>query len=112
MIIGIPPFFNKNKHQMYELIQHAPLKWPDQARHGFSVSPEAKDLLSKLLEKDRRKRIGKEGDVQEILSHPFFADIDIEKLSKKEIEPPFKPQVITDEELIEMTTVFTKAGGL
>lgn len=29
MIIGIPPFYNKNKHQMYFLIQHAPIRWPD-----------------------------------------------------------------------------------
>ena len=26
MIIGIPPFYNKNKHQMYYFIQHAPIR--------------------------------------------------------------------------------------
>jgi hypothetical protein len=30
------------------------------------------------------------------LSHPFFEGLDIEKLLKKEIEPPYKP-VITDD---------------
>ena len=51
MIIGIPPFYNKNKHQMYYLIQHAPLRWPDKERHGISVSEEAKDLISCVISK-------------------------------------------------------------
>jgi serum/glucocorticoid-regulated kinase 2 len=29
MIIGIPPFYNNNKNQMYFLIQNAPIRWPD-----------------------------------------------------------------------------------
>ncbi len=48
MIIGIPPFYNKNKHQMYYLIQHAPIRWPDKEKHGISVSEEAKDLITRV----------------------------------------------------------------
>ena len=48
MIIGIPPFYNKNKHQMYYFIQHAPIRWPDREKHGLSVSEEAKDLISRV----------------------------------------------------------------
>ena len=46
MIIGIPPFYNKNKHQMYYFIQHAPIRWPDREKHGLSVSEEAKSLIT------------------------------------------------------------------
>jgi serum/glucocorticoid-regulated kinase 2 len=70
-------------------------------RHGFTVSAEAKDLISKMLEKDRRKRLGKKNDVQEILSHPFFKDLDIEKLKKKELVAPYIPKTISDEELLK-----------
>ena len=63
MITGIPPFYNQNKHQMYHLIQNAPVRWPEQARHGISVSDEARDLISKMLEKDRKKRLGSDNDV-------------------------------------------------
>ena len=48
MLIGIPPFYNKNKHQMYYLIQHASMKWPDKVKHGIEVSDEAKDLVTKV----------------------------------------------------------------
>lgn len=93
MIIGIPPFYNKNKHQMYYFIQHAPIRWPDKEKHGLSVSDEARDLISRLLEKDRKQRLGQKNDVEEVLGHPFFKDVDREKLLSKLIEPPFKPQI-------------------
>lgn len=48
MIIGIPPFYNPNKNQMYYLIQNSPIRWPEKAKHGIEVSPKAKDLISKV----------------------------------------------------------------
>ena len=48
MIIGIPPFYNPNKNQMYYLIQHAPIRWPERTKHGIEVSSKAKDLISKV----------------------------------------------------------------
>ena len=43
---------------MYYFIQHAPIRWPDKEKHGLSVSEEAKSLISGLLEKDRKHRLG------------------------------------------------------
>lgn len=84
MLIGIPPFYNENQHEMYKKIKQGSLKWPDPVRHGISVSAEAKDLITKLLEKDRYKRLGQKGDVEEVLSHDFFKDkINIDELMKK-----------------------------
>jgi len=57
---------------MYQLIQQAPLRWPDPKRHGISVSDEAKDLIEKLLEKDRFARLGQTNDVDDVMAHPFF----------------------------------------
>jgi serum/glucocorticoid-regulated kinase 2 len=28
MIVGIPPFYNQNKHQMYYLIENGQIRWP------------------------------------------------------------------------------------
>ena len=53
-------------------------------------------MINKLLCKDKTKRLGGNGDVEEILSHPFFADLDIKKLLKKEIPPPYKPEISDD----------------
>ena len=49
----------------------------------------AKDLVKKLLEYNPKKRIG----FTQIINHPFFKDIDWEKVEKKELNPPFEPEV-------------------
>ena len=41
MIVGIPPFYNQNKHKMYNLVEHGEIKWPKNAMHGFEISAEA-----------------------------------------------------------------------
>jgi hypothetical protein len=48
MLVGIPPFYNKNQHQMFFLIQHSPIRWPDMAKHGVEVSPVAQEFISKV----------------------------------------------------------------
>ena len=66
LIIGIPPFFNKNKHKMYNLIKIGKVVFPDPIKHKISVSDNAKDLILKLLNVDKSKRLGAQG-VNEIL---------------------------------------------
>jgi serum/glucocorticoid-regulated kinase 2 len=46
-----------------------------------------------LLEKDRKQRLGAKNDVEDVLGHSFFKDIDREALLAKQIEPPFKPTI-------------------
>lgn len=96
MIVGFPPFYHKNQSTMYELIEKFPVKFPDPDKHKILMSEEVKDLITKLLEKDPRDRLGTVGEVEAIISHPWFADIDFTKLLNKEIEPPFKPELSED----------------
>ena len=49
------------------------------------------DLIEKLLDKDPAKRLGSSGSSDEILAHPWFADLDIGALMAKKIDPPYKP---------------------
>jgi len=51
------------------------------------------------LEKDRKHRLGQKNDVEEVLGHPFFRDIDRDKLLKKQIPPPFKPDIKSNVDL-------------
>ena len=67
------------------------------------MSSEARDLITRLLEKDKKKRIGSKADAAEILSHPFFNGLDLGKLSKREIQPSYIPKVLTDEELAKLS---------
>jgi hypothetical protein len=51
-------------------------------------------LIIKLLERDTSKRLGcGDGNYKDVLSHEVFSSINIEKLEKLELEPPFKPNI-------------------
>jgi serine/threonine protein kinase len=41
MIVGIPPFYNSNKHKMYKLIEEGSIRWPTVEKHGFIVTQDA-----------------------------------------------------------------------
>ena len=58
MLCGIPPFYDKNRNMMFLKIEQAKLKWPDPQQHGIGVSDVARDLISRLLIKDKTKRLG------------------------------------------------------
>jgi len=96
MIVGFPPFYHKNQSTMYELIEKFPVKFPDPEKHKILMSEEVKDLLTKLLMKDPKERLGTNGEVEEIMAHPWFADIDFNALLRKELEPPFIPELSDD----------------
>lgn len=40
MIVGIPPFYHKNKKLMYKMILEKNPKFPDKDKHGIFVSPD------------------------------------------------------------------------
>ena len=44
-----------------------------------------------MLTKDKTQRLGRVNGVKDIISHPWFASIDVEKLLKKELPVPYKP---------------------
>ncbi|KAF5226715.1 putative rac serine-threonine kinase [Trypanosoma cruzi] len=91
MIEGIPPFFNENSNEMYEEILKGELKFGEVGgeESGLPViSENAKALLRRLLDRNPQTRLQ---DLEEFKKHPFFEDIDWEKLSRREIQPPFRP---------------------
>lgn len=58
-------------------------------------------LLLQLLTKNSAHRLGcvaSEGGESAIISHPFFNGIDWEKLNRRELEPPFKPRIVSPSE--------------
>ncbi|CAG9990339.1 unnamed protein product [Clonostachys byssicola] len=86
MLTGLPPFYDENTNEMYRKILSEPLHFSD------AVPPAAKDLLTKLLNRDPEKRLGANGSA-EIKAHPFFHAIDWRKLLQRKYEPTFKPTV-------------------
>lgn len=50
------------------------------------------NLVESLLIKDPTKRLGATHGIEDVKSHPFFAEIDWVKLRSRDIIPPFKPR--------------------
>ena len=98
MIVGFPPFYtgNSNNQKMYDLIKSKPVFFPDEKKHGISMSDNCKDFISKCLTKTPQERLGTKRDIEEILAHPWFSDIDVKKLVARQIEPEFKPKLSED----------------
>uniref|UniRef100_G3NEW2 Serine/threonine-protein kinase Sgk1 n=1 Tax=Gasterosteus aculeatus aculeatus TaxID=481459 RepID=G3NEW2_GASAC len=87
MLYGLPPFYSRDTHQMYDNILHKPLVM----RPGASST--AWSLLQGLLEKEGMHRLGSMDDFNEIKAHSFFFSINWDDLEQKKIPPPFTPNV-------------------
>uniref|UniRef100_A0A914IAD9 non-specific serine/threonine protein kinase n=1 Tax=Globodera rostochiensis TaxID=31243 RepID=A0A914IAD9_GLORO len=103
MMCGRLPFYSKEHERLFELILQCALRFPSR------LSPEAKILLSGLLVKDPNKRLGGgPDDYREIQATEFFRPIDWDRLYRKEIEPPFKPQLNSESDTSYFDAEFTR----
>jgi len=80
---------------MYDLIQNFPVKYPDPVKHKIVMSDNLKDFISKLLDKNLKTWLGSEGDVTEILAHPWLADLNIPSILEKKLKPDYIPVIKT-----------------
>ena len=93
-LYGFPPFHAPEAEMVFENILARKIMWPDDG--DYDVSPEAKDLINKLLCTDPQQRLGSNRDEkfgsggEEIRSHPFFAEVNWETLLQDEAQ--FVPQ--------------------
>lgn len=102
MMCGRLPFNSSDHNALFIQIRTDDVKFPR------NLSNEAKSLLSGLLEKNPKKRLGGgPEDVVEIMAHPFFACINWNDLVHKKIVPPFKPQVTSDTDTRYFDSEFT-----
>ncbi|KAM5240020.1 RAC-alpha serine/threonine-protein kinase isoform 1-T1 [Hipposideros larvatus] len=80
MLCGRLPFYNQDHEKLFELILMEEIRFPR------SLSPEAKALLSGLLKKDPRQRLGGgPEDAKEIMQHRFFASIVWQDVYEKKV---------------------------
>lgn len=97
MIIGVTPFFNKNRNMLMMKIQQAKVVFPDRKKYKIDYSDEILDLISRLLDKDKTKRLGSgKDDFVDVLQHPCFKNLNIEDLENKRIPAKFKPNCKKD----------------
>lgn len=85
MLIGIPPFYNTDRKKIYTAILE------EQPKFYSHVSKTAKDLISKLLIKDPKDRLGSKYGFREIKKHSFFKNVKWDEYLTKSVKPPFIP---------------------
>ena len=91
MVFGFTPFLAATKEERFDKIQYEKIKFPNRS---YLTDSDKKlcDLIEKLLHKDPSKRLGGgREDYQEVLKHPLFQNISIDKIISKEFSPSFKP---------------------
>ena len=84
MLTGQLPFHIKNEE--FDESKYKNIKYPEK------MSPEAKELIEKLIEIEPEKRLGYNSS-DEIRNSAFFKEVDFEKVYNKEYRPPFKPRL-------------------
>ncbi|KAI9271763.1 kinase-like domain-containing protein [Phascolomyces articulosus] len=89
MLAGYTPFHDDDPLTGYDKILVCNIKYP------LHFSTLAHDLLARLLTRDLSQRLGNlAGGYQDIMDHPWFADMDFELLAQREITPPYQPQIL------------------
>ena len=59
------------------------------------MPPDARDLLTGLLDRNPRKRLGARLlGATEVRCHPFFTMLDWGAVARKELVPPFRPILV------------------
>lgn len=92
-LYGYPPFHAETPDQVFQNILERKIDWPPEDE--YELSPEAKDLMNRLMCTDPSKRLGANIDGkyasggEEIKNHPWFADINWGTL--REDEASFVP---------------------
>ncbi|KAG8787453.1 hypothetical protein FRC15_009156 [Serendipita sp. 397] len=104
MLCGWSPFYNEDTQVMYRNICYGKIKFPRN-----TVSEDGKLFVKGLLNRVPANRLGSKGDAAELKAHPFFSIIDWDALSRKEVTPPFKPSVESDESTANFDPEFTSA---
>ena len=66
MLTGLPPFYDENTNEMYRKILAEPLHFPGPE----IVPPAARDLLTRLLDRDATRRLGSNGAAEIKVSSP------------------------------------------
>ena len=106
MLVGCSPFrVGRNPAVSDEIyfqkVKHKAVRFLDKRKYDINFSASLQDLITKLLIKDRKNRLGHGSeDWKDVIKHPAFAKIDVEKLLKKEIKAPIKPEIRKIEDLI------------
>jgi len=91
MLVGEPPYLTQyaektngvdNLNLLYKMIKDNNIQYP------VDLDSSAKNLISSLLQKDPKKRLGVE-DINQIKQHDFFGTLNWDTVFERKLKPPF-----------------------
>lgn len=86
MLTGLPPFFDENPDEICrKILNPEPVQIPE------AIPLDAREIITRLLDREPGHRLGAKGGAAEVKAHPFFSSIDWTKLLQRKHKPPFKP---------------------
>ena len=93
----------ETQDQIFKNVLYKQIELPTEGLEEGQMHPDARDFLSKLLQRDPKKRLGAKNGIKDIKEHAFFSDINWKQLMR---EPaPWIPPATKD---LDMTN-FPKA---
>ncbi|KAG6880075.1 hypothetical protein C0992_006887 [Termitomyces sp. T32_za158] len=104
MCCGWSPFYAEDTQQMYKNICFGKIRFPKGV-----INEDGKQFVKGLLNRNPNHRLGATRDANELKEHSFFKSIDWGALALKQVTPPFKPVVESDESTNNFDPEFTSA---
>jgi serine/threonine protein kinase len=109
MLLQQSPFRGEDEDEIYDAIL------ADEPLYPIHMPRDSVSILQKLLTREPDQRLGSgPTDAQEIMSQPFFRNINWDDVYHKRIAPPFQPQISSatdtsnfDSEFTSVTPVLT-----
>ncbi|KFM66159.1 Ribosomal protein S6 kinase beta-1, partial [Stegodyphus mimosarum] len=102
MLTGSPPFQAENRKKTIEKILKHKLNFP------HYVTSDSRDLIRKLLRRPVNQRLGSgPEDAEAIKCHPFFRHINWDDVLARRVEPPFKPPLVSEDDVSQFDPKFT-----
>merc|ERR1711964_844974 len=88
MLLQQSPFRGEDEDEIYDAIL------ADEPLYPIHMPRDSVSILQKLLTREPDQRLGSgPTDAQEIMSQPFFRNINWDDVYHKRIQPPFQPQI-------------------
>ncbi|KAJ1557276.1 hypothetical protein HK096_008161, partial [Nowakowskiella sp. JEL0078] len=78
-LFGVPPFHSSTPEEVFENILARNINWSE---NEIEISPEARDLMERLMCSKAEERLGSQGAAQ-VKEHPWFSDISWDNLSQE-----------------------------
>ncbi|XP_011874003.1 PREDICTED: ribosomal protein S6 kinase beta-1-like isoform X2 [Vollenhovia emeryi] len=107
MLTGAPPFTSSSRKKTIDRILRGKLSFPSY------VTAVAQDFIRKLLRRQVAQRLGSsQADGEEVKAHKFFKHINWNDVISRQLEPPFKPQLSSKEDVSQFDQNFTASPAV